>query len=294
MMNRLSVLWRKISSYSLVYLQSEALPYLPFEFERHLFAAGPPVVVDYDDAIYTNYALISNRLLQRLLGSKIPSVIRHSAHVIVANQTLADWAHKFNSNISVIPTSVDLRKYPFTQTPKPTECSSYIGWIGSPITVRYLQLLETPLRILHSRHNFSLKVIGAPDLRMEGISIIHVPWSESTEANELRTCVAGVMPLPDLPWERGKSALKLIQYLAAGIVGVASPVGTNCDVVQDGENGFLATSDKEWVEKLSLVLENPLLRHKLGIAGRRTVESKYSVQANAPKWIDVLRSIATL
>jgi len=291
-MNRLLVLWQELSSYDVIYLQGEALPFLPFFLERRMFNAGPPVIVDYDDAIYANYTYGSNAVLRLLLGSKIPSVVKHSAHVVVANQELANWAQQFNSSISLIPTSVDLSKYPHNPPdPATTDGFPQIVWIGTPITARYLHLLDTPLRILSTRYDFVLKVIGAPDFRMDGVNLNRLLWDETTEANELAACVAGVMPLSDSAWERGKSALKLIQYLAAGIVGVASPVGANCDVVQDGENGLLAATDEEWIGKLSLILENSLLRQRLASAGRQTVEAHYSVQANAPKWIDLLQSV---
>ena len=65
----------------------------------------------------------------------------------------------------------------------------------------------------------------------------------------------------------------------------------NKEIIQAGVNGFLANSGEEWIEKLSLLIENPVLRKKVGLAGRKTVEERYSVKVNAPKFLNILRSV---
>lgn len=283
------LLLRKISDCDVIFVQYEALPYLPFAWEKKMFTSGSPVVVDYDDAVHLNYEQHRNPLVRRILRSKVSGIVTRSRQVITGNRYLAEWATRFNSNVTVIPTSVDLRKYPLGTIARPANAKPVIGWIGTPITAKYLKLLERPLRALRTRTDFVLKVIGAPDFGMDGIEIVHVRWKESTEVDELRTCDIGVMPIPDEPWGYGKSALKLIQYLAAGVAAVASPVGANCDVVKEGENGLLARTESDWIEKLALLIEQPALRRQLTQTGRHTVEERFSLQANAPRFADVLR-----
>jgi glycosyltransferase involved in cell wall biosynthesis len=88
------------------------------------------------------------------------------------------------------------------------------------------------------------------------------------------------MPLPDTEWAKGKCGLKGLQYMALGIPTIMSPVGVNSEIIQDGKNGFLAGTDKEWIEKLSDLIDSFDLRKKLGEAGCKTVEATYSVHAN--------------
>ena len=278
-----------LSDYDVIYLEYEALPYLPFAVEKQLFTSARCVVVDYDDAIYANYEYHRNPFVRWLLGTKIREIVKQSAFVIVANNHLAQWTLRLNPNVHVIPTCVDLRHYPlrstrFTQNDRPV-----IGWIGTPITAKHLRILEKPLKALRRRYDFTLKVIGAPGFTLDGVDVRAIAWNAGSEYEELHGCDIGVMPLPDDPWTRGKSAFKLIQYLAAGVVGVASPVGANCEVIQDGQNGMLAQSERDWLEKLSLLIESPFQRKQLAQAGRRTVELGYSLQANAPRWLEVLR-----
>jgi glycosyltransferase involved in cell wall biosynthesis len=101
----------------------------------------------------------------------------------------------------------------------------------------------------------------------------------------------GVMPLPDTPWERGKCGYKLIQYMACGKPVVASPVGVNSEIVRHGESGFLAETDAEWEEALTMLAADPGLRQRMGAAGRRRVEEEYSLQVQAPRLIELICSM---
>jgi len=163
-----------------------------------------------------------------------------------------------------------------------------IVWIGTPETVKFLNFLAGPLAELAKRYSFTLRVIGAGNMIMPGVPIELLPWNADTEYSMISNCDIGIMPLTDTPWERGKCAYKLIQYMACAIPVVASPVGANSDVVIDGENGFLATSEGDWVKKLEQLLDNAELRQRLGAAGRMRVESNYCLQKTASKLINLI------
>ena len=284
-------LLREAPRYDVVHLQYEALPYLPFAFERGLFRSTR-VVVDFDDAFHVGYAQHRIPAVRSLLGDKIQRVVRASRHVIVANRTLAEWAEPLNRRVSLIPNAIDLGHYPAGPRPASADGVPTIVWIGTPVTAPYLRLVEEPLRALRARRPFRLKVIGAPDFRMEGIDVVAKPWSEATEAEELASSDVGIMPLPDDDWARGKSALKLLQYMAAGIAAMGSAVGANCEVVAHGENGLLARSPAEWTEGLARLLDDPGARARMAAAGRASVEEHHSLQALAPRFVQVIRGAA--
>jgi glycosyltransferase involved in cell wall biosynthesis len=292
LLRRWWLLLGEASAYDVVHLQYEALPYLPFAFERCLFAGRTRVVVDFDDAFHVGYEQHRNPAVRVLLGTKISRVAGASRHVIVANGTLAAWAERLNPRVSLITNAIDLRRYPAGPCAAGGDGVPTIVWIGTPVTARYLRLLEEPLRALRERHPFRLKVIGTPDFRMEGIDVVAKPWSEATEVEELAASDIGIMPLPDDDWARGKSALKLLQYMAAGIAAVGSAVGANCEVVSDGDNGMLARSPEEWTAKLARLIEDPTERARLAAAGRASVEERHSLQASAPRFVEVVRQVA--
>ena len=117
----------------------------------------------------------------------------------------------------------------------------------------------------------------------------YCPWSEKTEVEDLRRIDIGIMPLPDDDWAKGKCGFKALQFMSLEIPVVASPVGVNSILIHDNENGFLALSTKEWIEKLQLLIENPELCEKFGIAGRKTVEEKYTVNVNKENFLQLFQ-----
>ena len=135
--------------------------------------------------------------------------------------------------------------------------------------------------------------IGAGTLNLPGIDVELLPWQECTEVDLLRTCDIGVMPLADTPWERGKCGYKLIQYMACGLPVVASPVGVNRRLVDEGRDGFLADSDASWHAALARLCDDADLRARLGGMGRRKVESGYSLQVTSPTLAAWLAEIAS-
>jgi len=158
-----------------------------------------------------------------------------------------------------------------------------VGWIGSPSTAKYLQMLASSLETLSALFPLRLRAIGGGGVRLPGVEVENLPWSELEEVSMLQGCDIGVMPLADTPWERGKCGFKLIQYMACRKPVVASPVGVNREIVVDGVNGFLASSHDEWVRALERLKSDPELRKTMGANGRRMVEEKYCLQVTAPR-----------
>src|SRR5262249_32197241 len=101
-------------------------------------------------------------------------------------------------------------------------------------------------------------------------------------ADEIRNLDVGIMPLPDEPWERGKCGYKLLQYMASTRPVIASPVGANRQIVDNGTNGFLAATHSEWLHAFQILQASRELRNRLGMAGRKKVEAGYSLQSKAP------------
>jgi glycosyltransferase involved in cell wall biosynthesis len=284
----------QVRSYDLVWLEKEALPWMPAWLESILLK-GVSYVVDYDDAWFHRYDQQRSSLLRAFLGGKIDAVMRKASVVVVGNDYLARHARQSGAGkIVLIPTSIDLVRYPsaspLDQSAKPAESPVVVGWIGTPVTAPYLALIEPALRAVVKDMPAALRIIGAePPAVFEGLNAETTPWSEATEIPNILDLDIGIMPLADTPWEQGKCAYKLLQIMAAGRPVIASAVGANCQVVQHGVNGFLATSTGEWVAALKSLISDPALRHRLGAAGRQTVEHGYSTQKALALLVSVLK-----
>ena len=191
-----------------------------------------------------------------------------------------------------MPTTIDTDKYEFSAD-KPANDVPVIGWSGSHSTVQHLDTLRETLQDLARTAKFRLRVIGTANYEIEGVDVEAMPWRSETETQDLQPIDIGVMPLPDDQWSKGKCGLKALQYMALGVPTMCSPVGVNSDIIQDGENGFLAGTKDEWIEKLKRLLDSVELRRRLGAAGRRTVEEKYSAQVQAPRVFQILTSVTS-
>lgn len=263
--------------FDLIWIEKEALPWLPVQVERALLQ-GVPYVLDFDDAWFHNYDLHRSAWVRRILGHRLDRLMAGARLVIGGNDYLLQRARDAGARwVERVPTVIDLDRYPLGPEKLLGASAPKIVWIGSPSTVRYLSGLAEPLRALAQRVPFKLRVIGAP-LEMAGVEVECVPWTEASEVAAIAECDIGVMPLFDSPWERGKCGYKLIQYMACGLPVVASPVGVNKEIVEQGVNGFLADSQAEWVTALEQLLTQPQLRSRLGQAGRLRVESTYCLQ----------------
>jgi glycosyltransferase involved in cell wall biosynthesis len=273
--------------FDLVWIEKEALPWMPASLERILLR-GVPYMLDFDDALFHNYDLHSSRLVRHLMGCRIDRLMAGARLVIAGNEYLAKRARDAGARwVEVLPTVIDLERYPIKPKQEGRKQIARIVWIGSPSTVQYLSTLGAPLAALARRVPFKLRVIGST-LDMPDVDVECVPWTEESEVASITQCDVGIMPLTDSPWERGKCGYKLIQYMACGLPVVASPVGVNTSIVLDGGNGFLAQEADAWEAKLGQLLEDETLRVKLGQAGRRDVETKYCVQRTAPKLVTML------
>jgi glycosyltransferase involved in cell wall biosynthesis len=253
---------------------------------------GVPYALDFDDAIFHNYDLHRAGWVRRVFGRRIDYLMENAHLVVAGNSYLAARAIAAGAKrVEIIPTVVDLARYAtksrYTTTKKPI-----IVWIGSPSSVQYLLELVEPLSELANRQAFTLRVIGGGTITIQNVEVESLPWSLETEVALIAECDIGIMPLRNTPWEQGKCAYKLIQYMACGLPTVASAIGANCDAVIQGKTGFLAETPMDWVEKLALLLSDARLRERLGKVGRMRVETEYSLQKTAPRLVRILTEIS--
>ena len=290
-LGRRAALLSKLTNYDVIYLHREAALLGPAVFERLIHRSGVPIVFDFDDAIFLSYKSPSNGYLSYLkFAGKTKTNCRLAAHVMVGNPYLAEYARQVNKNVSVIPTTIDTDKYEPVDI-KESAGPVVIGWTGSHSTLQHLDTLRGALAKLAQRESIRLRVIGTPHYQIEGVEFETIMWRSETEVEDLSAVDIGIMPLPDDNWARGKCGAKALQFMAMGIPTVCSPVGVNTDIIQDNENGLIANSEEEWIEKLSLLIRSRELRARLGKAGRQTIEQRFSAAVQAPRVYEVLESV---
>jgi glycosyltransferase involved in cell wall biosynthesis len=279
---------RHDDSFDLAIVYAELLPFLPGWLERQLL--NIPFIYDCDDAFFLKYRSGRLRRFQPLLGAKADRLMTAAVAVTAGNGWLASYARRFNNIVTVLPSVVDTDQFRPSATSL-AECSGApftVGWIGSPSTAPYQQLLVRPLQLLARERAVRLLVVGAPAPVIAGVEVIEQPWSPEQEVPLIQQFDVGVMPLPDTPWARGKCAYKLIQCMACGIPVVASRVGANVEAVPP-ECGLLAESPAEWLEAFRRLAADPELRLRMGTAARHWVKERYSLRSALPVLTGVIQ-----
>lgn len=277
-----------LRKYDLIYVHLWVTPIgLPL-FEWLVCMLSKRLVYDVDDMVHLNDLRKTNKVMNLIRGRKKPvTLMKRANHVIVCTPSLEEFARKFNDHVTDISSTIDTDWYQPINIYK-NDHKLVIGWSGSHSTSRYLHLLDEVFLELAKEVDFTLKVIGDPDFRLEGVDVRAVSWSARDEVTELQKIDIGVYPLPlDEEWVYGKSGLKALQYMALGIPTVATAVGANYRIIEDGVSGILVEGNIGWLETLRELASNPGLRQSLGKAGREKVTERYSIQSNHTKYLNI-------
>jgi glycosyltransferase involved in cell wall biosynthesis len=274
-----------------VLLYREAFPLGPPLLER-LLKDEVPVVLDFDDAIYLGQTSSANARLRFLKRSDTVSERVAAATVVtVGNEELAAYSRDHNNWVEVVPTTIDIEEY-VPARHRSARSPLRLGWSGSATTVAHLQTIDRALARVLDEYPVELTVVGDATYTLQRPNVHARSWCLGRELDDLRSFDIGIMPLPDDQWSRGKCGLKALQYMALEIPTIVSPVGVNAEIISDGSNGLFARTEEEWITALGQLIEDGQLRRALGSAGRATVVERFSGQAWAPRFFEILRDAA--
>lgn len=232
------------------------------------------LVFDFDDAIFCN----TDGTPSRTRMARFAAMARASDHVFAGNAFLAQHAAAFNPAVTRVPTCVDAARYR-VDADKPADTLNLV-WIGSHSTRKYLAEAMPWLKAAAEKiPGLRLKIVADFDLPGCGVATLPVAWRAESETRELAASHIGIAPLRDDDWSRGKCALKVLQYMAAGLPVVSSKAGANAEVIVEGETGYLVSTRAEWAERIAQLAGDAGLRRRMGEAGRRLVATDYSIDA---------------
>lgn len=267
-----------------------ATPFSNGGIESALLRAARLSVYDFDDALMFQTGRGARRVFSR--AEACLASTRAADRVIAGNEYLADFASRHNDDVRVIPSCVEpdnyLQKTDYTLGEAPVAV-----WMGSPSTETYLQDIARPLQEAHRRFGLRLRLISAGSAELHGLESMtdRIQWDPTTYGTQLAQGDFGIMPLPDDDWTRGKCAYKLLQYGAAALPVIASPVGANVKALAQ-MNGYAASNEDEWFDALSdLVAMTSHARSALGSVAREAVVAHYSFARWESAWLDTVLNL---
>lgn len=254
------------------------------------------MIFDLDDPIWT-HSFFKTKTLTRMADA-----------VIVCSHAQAEWARKFNSNVYILHIALDMKKYErCTKEYLSVVTSRTIGWIGTgPEHLHNLEILVLVFKKLVTKTTvpFKFVLIGALNNQkvydlfqnISGLTVEFIDtldWSDSESVpREIQKFDIGVLPhQSEGEWNKNKSSFKVLEYMACGVTTIASSFGEMPYIIQDGVNGYLASSEKEWVEKLEQLLTDSKLMTQLGSAGQKQVSEQYSFKVVIPRYINIIESL---
>jgi len=249
--------------------------------------AARRLIYDFDDAVMVQARSPGRPHPAR--ERRFARTVRRAALVLAGNPTLAECARAAGARrIEIVPTGLDTSRY----EPKRDYAAAFplrLVWIGSRSTLKQLKPFRQVFEAIgRAMPEVTLRVIADAELDVPGLTVENVPWTFDAEARLLAESDIGLAPLPDTAQARGKCGFKVVQYMAAGLPVVASPVGVNADYVEDGRTGFWADTVEEWVEAVRSLAGDAALRAQMGRAARERAESEFDFAVLAPLVCDLV------
>lgn len=271
---------------SCVILHKLLLPKIETLLVCHL---NKSVILDIDDAIYLKEPKWVGHIrpISRTRESKFQYLVSKCQLIVTGNQELEKKVKSFTDKTKILPTGIDTNKHLKATNENAHTCN--IVWIGLPSNLRYLETLHSTFTTLSKKHpHFVLRIICSQFPDWQDVKLEKIEWSTEIEKQTLIDSDIGIMPLDNSEYSKGKCAFKLLQYMSARLPCVASPVGANREIVKNGVNGYLASTEEEWLEKLSALIENPALRKEMGEEGEKISLDQYNQSNIANKYAELI------
>ncbi|MGC9349622.1 MAG: glycosyltransferase [Anaerolineae bacterium] len=283
------------------------------DYERVMEAArkaGKPVIYELDDLLFDLPDWHPDVAQYRRAYVDIIRAATEADAVTCTTEHLAERLRAFNEHVYVLPNYLDgtlwreaLAQSIGAKSSRPV----IIGYLGSRSHLPDLEMIKPALvQLLREfEHGIELRFWGTPppaDLLQWSNVVALDPGLVSYEAFATyfareaggEACDLFIAPIREHPFNVCKSSLKFLEYSALGKPGVYSDLTPYRDVVEHGENGFLAGSLTQWIDLLRELIKSAPLRHEIGRNARATVEEAWLLTDHASAWREVYEETADI
>jgi glycosyltransferase involved in cell wall biosynthesis len=267
---------------------------------------GKPVVMDMDDDLLALPIHHPDRVKLNYAKAQIPILLGmvQAKALTVTTPYLADRLRKYNTNIFVLPNFLDDTLWQFNAPQvEPVSDKIRIFYMGTVTHVPDLEMLKPAFRGLAMKYPGQLEFVfyGANLEFEEDIPAIVTNCQSETfvYADYVKVALSqkaniAIAPVEDIPYNHCKSSIKFFEYSAMGLPGVYSRVTPYSLVVEEGINGFTASTIDEWIDALSRLIENSQLREKVTLAAQETVRRDWLLSDHAHLWPETYAEIVEL
>jgi glycosyltransferase involved in cell wall biosynthesis len=248
---------------------------------RQIRTESTPVIWDIDDAVWIGRRGVETMAVEMAQAATL---------VVAGNNELAKWALQAGARaVETIPTCYS--PLPFSLSASSSRDHVKLVWIGSPATASRLADVETRLHQVLSDPQVRLTMIGAgpPRSLANHPRIEVVDWSPRAEHAQLASADYGLAFLPRTSYADHKCGFKVVQYMAYGVVPIATDNEVHRTIV--GDVGMLVGEGTSAETLRSFVAEPPSV--SLREAVRERWRAAYSVSVGTEQWRGVLERLAS-
>lgn len=278
-------LFKSASDYDAVLIHRKCLNFFD---ARVLARYSRKIIFDHDDAImYSSSRPESNCTSHFRLYKR---TIRMVDCVIAGNEYLAKHARLFCRQVHVVPSGLDTKAFE-QERPQKNDDKVRLVWIGSKSTLRYLAELKPVLEQIGKSHpRVVLRIIADQFFDLANMVVEKRTWSLESQISDLLACDIGLAPLPDNRFTRGKCGFKILQYFAAELPVIASPVGVNKKFIQESNAGIPAATPEQWKTAIEKIIEDIAIWRQKGQNGKRYVQG-YDISLVAKKFCEIIKDV---
>jgi len=282
---------RQVKQGDLLIIEKELFPFFPFAFEfliKKILRVN--FILDYDDPIFLNYRN-SNFLVRLLLRNKIQKLCTIAEHVVCCSDFIYDEIEAHSNKISQVITVPDTKKFDINRIGEiDIPDGKKIIWSGSPSTYTFLENILMTLSA--TLKDVSIIIVGVNKENFKNVYFYE--WSQDVENYLISVSDIGIMPLDNSDWSKGKCGFKLIKYMSFGLPVVASPVGINKELIEAGKNGFFASSEKEFPEKVNEILGDNDMRLKFSSRSLQLYSENFLLENYLNQYTEIIESALNL
>lgn len=263
---------------------------------QHAHMAGIPVVLDLDDHLLALPPDHPDRRSHVFAGSLVALLcaILEVDAITVASPVLEEVLKPYNPNVYVLPNYLDADIWKFRNPEMAEESDSVrILFMGTPTHKPDLDLISDVLTTIvekyRERVSFVFCGINPPEKLARFEKTQYIPMGINDYrlfANKMQDVEAdiAIAPLVDNLFNRCKSSIKYLEYSAIGLPGVYSKVDPYSAIINNGEEGFLVENHDEWIEKISILIEDPARRKEMARRAQKQVLNDWMIEDHASAW----------
>jgi glycosyltransferase involved in cell wall biosynthesis len=255
-------------------------------------ALNKPYFVDIDDFPSRNHNEITLKNFQKLCTL--------SNGVFAGSETLKIWISSFQPKVYLVPSSIKESQYKLEVREKNKQ-KICLGWIGNGAHYQadLIEILMPISEYFSGNSNIEFRFIGVDETSLfaekmrdifpyNSLFIQPKDWSDTASiVKEINKIDIGLYPLIENDFNKYKCGFKALEYFALKLPVVSSNIAMNREIINNGINGYLVNNNHEWIEKLTVLINQKNTRIQFGLEGFNLIHRTYNVSKIAKDLMDI-------